>query len=63
MDTSKGKLYTELNDDASFYKVSIEHNVPMITRDGIILKSDVYRPAPKTLGESFPVLLSKCALQ
>ena len=58
MDTSKGKLYTALQDEKDFYVVNIERNVSMKTRDGVNLRSDVYRPTPKTPEEKFPVLLS-----
>ena len=38
------------------YEVTIESNVPMKTRDGVILRSDIYRP--KTDGK-FPVILER----
>jgi len=38
------------------YRVLVENDVPMTTRDGLTLRADVYRPdAPKR----FPVLLSR----
>ena len=38
------------------YQVTFEGNVPMVTRDGVTLKSDIYRP--KADGK-FPVLLER----
>jgi len=41
---------------ADQYEVTIEHNVPVKMRDGIILRADIYRP--KADG-NFPVLLER----
>lgn len=39
------------------YIVEVEKNVEMKTSDGVILRSDIYWPKPKTPSETFPVLL------
>ncbi|HKV55574.1 MAG TPA: CocE/NonD family hydrolase [Candidatus Binataceae bacterium] len=46
-------MATNQGSEAS-YKVTVERNVPMRTRDGIVLKSDVYRP---DASGKFPVLV------
>jgi predicted acyl esterase len=38
------------------YRVLVEKDVPMRTRDGVTLRADVYRPHA---GGRFPVLLSR----
>lgn len=44
------------NTAAAAYKTVVETDVPMTTRDGVVLRADIYRPdAP----ERFPVLLTR----
>lgn len=51
---------TKMADSGSsepIYQTSIERNVKMEARDGTTLVSDIFRPVPRTLNETFPVLV------
>ena len=45
------------------YGVIFEQDVPIRTRDGTVLRADVYRPDADEEGETFPVLMSLSAYQ